>query len=170
MGSSFRITDQTFRQWTTLGGGSLSFLCSTWEGITLSKWIVVNFECHCILLFTIHLVLTITALSPLAILHLLSFTFSSPNRLVKIQPIDNNIYPTTTNSRRLSHFSYCTSILLYLLFPPFFFWSFVFLELHPQHLEVPRLELELQLQLLAYAIATATPDPRHICNLYHSSW
>ena len=36
-------------------------------------------------------------------------------------------------------------------------------------MEGPRLGVELELQLLAYAKATETQDPRHICNLYHSS-
>ena len=36
-------------------------------------------------------------------------------------------------------------------------------------MEVPRLGVELELQLLAYATATATQDPRHICDLHHSS-
>ena len=36
---------------------------------------------------------------------------------------------------------------------------FVFLGLHPRHMEVPRLGLKSELQLLAYTTATATPDP-----------
>ena len=51
----------------------------------------------------------------------------------------------------------------------FFFWSFVFLELHLQHMEVPRLGIELKLQLLAYITATTTQDPSHVCDLYNSS-
>ena len=35
---------------------------------------------------------------------------------------------------------------------------------------VPRLGVESELQLLAYATATATWDPRHVCDLHHSSW
>ena len=35
----------------------------------------------------------------------------------------------------------------------------VFLELHPWHMEVPRLGVELELQLLAYTTDTAVPDP-----------
>ena len=46
----------------------------------------------------------------------------------------------------------------------------VFLGLHLQHVEVPRLGVQSELQLLAYATATATRDPSHICNLHHSSW
>ena len=55
----------------------------------------------------------------------------------------------------------------------FCFWGiffFVFLGLHLQHMEVPRLGVQLKLYLLAYATATATPDPSHVCNLHHSSW
>ena len=55
-------------------------------------------------------------------------------------------------------------------FLSFFFFCFLFfIELHHQHLEVPRLEVKLELQLPGYAIATAKSDPRHLCDLYHSS-
>ena len=47
---------------------------------------------------------------------------------------------------------------------------FVFLGLHLRHMEVPGLGIESELQLLAYTTATATPDPKYICDLYHSSW
>ena len=40
-----------------------------------------------------------------------------------------------------------------------FFLSF-FLQLHLQHMEVPRLGVELELQLPAFATATAIPDPQ----------
>ena len=40
----------------------------------------------------------------------------------------------------------------------FFFFSFVFLGPHMQHMEVPRLGVELELQLLAYTTATAMWD------------
>ena len=43
-----------------------------------------------------------------------------------------------------------------------FVWL-VFLGLHLQHVEVPRLGVELELQPPAYD--TATPDPSSICNL-----
>ena len=50
---------------------------------------------------------------------------------------------------------------------------FVFLGLHSQHMEVPRLGAELELQLLAYLTATATAtapqDLSHVCDLHHSS-
>ena len=49
-----------------------------------------------------------------------------------------------------------------------FFSSFVFLGLHPGHMEVPRLVVKLQLQP-AYT-ATATHDLSCVCNLLHSSW
>ena len=41
--------------------------------------------------------------------------------------------------------------------------------LYPWHMEVPRLGVESELQPQAWATATATPDPRHICDLQHSS-
>ena len=47
---------------------------------------------------------------------------------------------------------------------------FVFLGLHLQHMEVPRLGVELELQPPAYATATAIPDLNFICDLHHSSW
>ena len=51
-----------------------------------------------------------------------------------------------------------------------FFFFLVFLGLHTQHMEVPRLEVELALQLPAYTRATAMQDLSHICDLHHSSW
>ena len=50
-----------------------------------------------------------------------------------------------------------------------FFWSFVFLGLHSQHTEVPRLSVIWELQLPAYTTAAATSDPSRICDLHHSS-
>ena len=47
-------------------------------------------------------------------------------------------------------------------------FSFCFLELHPGHMEIPRLGVQSELQLPAYTTATATPDLSHIGN--HSSW
>ena len=49
------------------------------------------------------------------------------------------------------------------------FFFFVFLGLHLQHMEVPRLGIKLELQLLAYTTATAMWDPSHVFNLHHSS-
>ena len=51
-----------------------------------------------------------------------------------------------------------------------FILFFVFLGLHPEHMEVPRLGVKTELQLLAYTTATATtPDQSHICDPHHSS-
>ena len=36
-------------------------------------------------------------------------------------------------------------------------------------MEVPRLGVKSELQLPAYITATAMRDPRHVCNLHHSS-
>ena len=44
-----------------------------------------------------------------------------------------------------------------------------FLGPHPQHLDVPRLEVQSDLQLPAYATATATQDPSCVYDLHHSS-
>ena len=55
------------------------------------------------------------------------------------------------------------------IFRGFFFFSF-FLQPHPQHMEVPSLDIELELQLLAYTTATATLDPSRVCDLPHISW
>ena len=46
--------------------------------------------------------------------------------------------------------------------------TFFFLQLHLQHMKIPRLGVESELQLPAYAPATAMLDPNHICNLLHS--
>ena len=46
---------------------------------------------------------------------------------------------------------------------------FCFLGQHVWRMEVPSLRVELELQLPADTTATATPDPKHICDLHHSS-
>ena len=52
----------------------------------------------------------------------------------------------------------------------FFFFSFlVFLGLHSQHVEVPRLGVASKLPLLPFATAIATRDPSRTCDLHHSS-
>ena len=51
----------------------------------------------------------------------------------------------------------------------FFFCLFVFLGLHPQHMEVPRLGVQSELQRPAYTRATATSDLSRVCDLHHSS-
>ena len=48
-------------------------------------------------------------------------------------------------------------------------FSFCFLGLHPQHMEVPRLGVELELQLPVYTPGTATWDQSPVCDLHHSS-
>ena len=45
----------------------------------------------------------------------------------------------------------------------------VFLGLHPEHMEVPRLGVKLELYLLTNPTATATLDPSLVRDLYHSS-
>ena len=55
--------------------------------------------------------------------------------------------------------------LLIFVFCPLFF----FLRAAPWHMEVPRLGVESELLLPAYTTATTTPDPRHVCDLHHSS-
>jgi len=52
---------------------------------------------------------------------------------------------------------------------PLYFILFVFLGLHPQHMEVPRLEAEVELQLPACTTAPATQGLSCICDLHHSS-
>ena len=47
--------------------------------------------------------------------------------------------------------------------------SFVFLGLHLQHMEVPRLGVESELKLPAYTTATATRDLSRAYDLHHSS-
>ena len=65
----------------------------------------------------------------------------------------------------------CTSLLGHIksFFFSFFFLSFVLLESHPRHMEVPRLGVQMELQLSAYTTATAMPDLSHVCDLHHSS-
>ena len=49
------------------------------------------------------------------------------------------------------------------------FIYFCVLELHPGHMEVPRLGVELELQLLACTTAAGTLDPSWVCDLHHSN-
>ena len=49
-----------------------------------------------------------------------------------------------------------------------FIYLFI-LELHSWHMLVPRLGVQSELLLPAHTTATSTPDPRHICDLHHSS-
>ena len=51
----------------------------------------------------------------------------------------------------------------------FLFFSFCFLGLHSQHMEVSRVRVQSELQLPAYTRATARRDPNCFCNLHHSS-
>ena len=51
----------------------------------------------------------------------------------------------------------------------FFTFLFVFLGLHPWHMEVPRLRVESGLQPPAFTTATTTPDLSCVCDLCHRS-
>ena len=68
-----------------------------------------------------------------------------------------------------THFFSFLFFLSFFLFS-FFFGLFVFLWLHPQNMEVPRLGVQLELQLPAYTTATEMQDPSRVCDLHHSSW
>ena len=48
------------------------------------------------------------------------------------------------------------------------FFVFVFLRLHPWHMEVPRLGVKSELQLPAYTTAIVTRDLSHVFDLHHS--
>ena len=67
------------------------------------------------------------------------------------------------------HVKYVYVCLMFLFLLVFVFLFSVFLGLHLQHVEVPRLGVRLELQLPAYAMATAMLDPSCICDLHHSS-
>ena len=54
-------------------------------------------------------------------------------------------------------------------FTKFFFSFFVFLGLHPSHMELPRRGIESELEPPAYTTAIATQDPSCVCKLHHSS-
>ena len=57
----------------------------------------------------------------------------------------------------------------YFTMAQYFFFFFVILGSHPQHMEVPRLGVKSKLQLQAHTSATATHYPSHICDIHHSS-
>ena len=62
----------------------------------------------------------------------------------------------------LSDLDWLRDLLQSKLKKKYFFFIFVFLGLHPWHMDVPRLG--------AYPTATATQDQSHVCNLHHCSW
>ena len=89
------------------------------------------------------------------------------------QPTDLLYIVTTTISNvkmalacipKACSLSLCIYIYIY-IFPHLF----AYLELHPWHMEVPRLGVQSELQLPAYTRATATLDPNCVCNLHQSS-
>ena len=51
----------------------------------------------------------------------------------------------------------------------FMHFFFVFLGLHPQHMEIPGLGVESELYPLAYTAATATSELNLVCHLHNSS-
>ena len=63
----------------------------------------------------------------------------------------------------------CLENVIFVKFICFNIYIYIFLGLHSQHMEVPRLGAELELQMPAYATATAAQDPSCVCNLHHSS-
>ena len=65
----------------------------------------------------------------------------------------------------VSIFSYSVAFLLSILTYPLNMYSFFFLWLYLQHMEVPRLGVASELYLLAYTTAIATPDLSCICDL-----
>ena len=67
----------------------------------------------------------------------------------------------------LSTFSYAYEPFVCLSFLCLF--CFVFLGLHLQHMQVPKLGVESELKLPAYTTATAPWDPGCVCSLCHSS-
>ena len=94
---------------------------------------------------------------------------NSSNQEIRLQLLPTNISRAPKTSALLSFFFlFFPSSLFPPFLPPsflseiitiFIIWSFAYLGLHPQHMEVPRLGAELELKLLAYTTATAMPDP-----------
>ena len=64
---------------------------------------------------------------------------------------------------------YAHLLPVFSFFFDFILYFFVFLGVHPWHMEVPRLGVEWELQLLATATATVMQDLSRICDLHHSS-
>ena len=83
---------------------------------------------------------------------------------------DQSKFPNGSQCFFPSQFFICQDLINYLqTFIYLLTYLFVFLGLHPQHVEVPRLGVESELQLPAYSTAPAMPDPSHICDLHLSS-
>ena len=51
----------------------------------------------------------------------------------------------------------------------FYLFIYLFLGMHLQHMEIPRLGVKSELQLQAYTTATAMLDLSHICDLHYIS-
>ena len=85
-------------------------------------------------------------------------------------PVDTQIWRCSSPLYKMAQFLPITYA-----YPPVYFKSsldhfFFFLQLHLQHMEIPRLGIESELQLLAYTTAMAIPDPNRIFDLCQSSW
>ena len=51
----------------------------------------------------------------------------------------------------------------------FIYLFLIYLGPYPRHMKLPRLGVESELERPAYTTSIATQDPRHICDLHHSS-
>ena len=69
-----------------------------------------------------------------------------------------------------SKFIFCILFMIFVYFYDFLNFFLVFLGLHLQHTEVPRLGVKEEMQLPAYATATSPSDPSHVYDLHHSLW
>ena len=88
-----------------------------------------------------------------------------PGAIVSSPPPSSRQSPRLSPTGTVSLLFLFSFLFSFLFFLPFF----VFLGLHPQHMDVPRLGVKLDLQPLVYTTATATPDPSRVCDLHHSS-
>ena len=81
-------------------------------------------------------------------------------------------FSTTKFPQACTSFKVSSCLNPSLLSMPFiylFLFIYCFLELHPQHMETPRLGVQSELQSPTYTTAPAMPDPSHISRLYCSS-
>ena len=82
--------------------------------------------------------------------------------------IENNTFFKPTLEWMNRCFGYLSTLTVFVCL--FVFCFFVFLGLHPWHMEVPRPGVQLELQPLAYATAIAMQDPSRVRDPHHSSW
>ena len=92
-------------------------------------------------------------------------TQHNPNTRMKQGPKQNRIDISHQHEQISKH----NSLIFWVLYF-YYVFIFVFLGLHPQHIEIPRIGVQSELLLAGYTRAAEMPEPSCVCNLCQSSW